>query len=289
MQIRGEWWITDNEVSYADGDIGDVNHEFMALQYVVGNFVDDITNALEELGLDPSDYRLNRYDEPDFEAVQNAMERGVEVLMYGLDFDDSEPSMDDTSVQQQKMTEEQAEQKMMEMIGCNPEAFAILRGNGDASVYVMQHEGWIAVRENNAELFGWNQHSKANLASGIAEILSQESARRIRPDRVEIWIYDHATKRSWTMTLAQLEEPEHQMPNPTGFQTGVYLNDPFFNLYHPKDAGENLYSNPVKSATNKWNAAAKRAKIIGPGQDLWRGTSENFVPTFWEWLDKHKK
>ena len=32
-KLRGEWWIIDGNASFADGDIGDYNHEAVAIEY----------------------------------------------------------------------------------------------------------------------------------------------------------------------------------------------------------------------------------------------------------------
>lgn len=42
MKITGEYWITDSELWFADGDVGDTNHEGYALDHARRLFLDDI-------------------------------------------------------------------------------------------------------------------------------------------------------------------------------------------------------------------------------------------------------
>ena len=44
--LRGEWWIDDSgSTTFADGDIGDYNHERYALEVAIGIDLDDVDNA----------------------------------------------------------------------------------------------------------------------------------------------------------------------------------------------------------------------------------------------------
>jgi hypothetical protein len=51
VEINGEYWIQNGSVDYADGDIGDQNHESIAIQSVVHQYADEIADLAEEHGL----------------------------------------------------------------------------------------------------------------------------------------------------------------------------------------------------------------------------------------------
>ena len=66
--IRGEYWIQDGRVDFADGDTGDKNHEMIAVNHVCSEHIEKIYDCAEELGVGklPS---LASMDEPT-EAAQ---------------------------------------------------------------------------------------------------------------------------------------------------------------------------------------------------------------------------
>lgn len=244
--IRGEYWIIDGFIDFADGDVGDRNHEGIAIDHVVGQYTDDVSNLAEELKLP---HEIDNYDEVDYEAFINTLGNIREKL-------------------EETMSEQQADLYIMGELNCNEETYAMLLGFGDPRMYAMKNEGWIAIRSNNVELFGYNNRRQKEIAESVSQILYEEQGvEESDPSQVELSIYDHKTGKSWYATLQDLEQPEVQS-RPTQQLTTTY-NKPFTN---PKDTEENKYSNPQPSKINPWNTAARKA---GLGSELWRGTSES--------------
>lgn len=59
MITNGEFWIIDGSVTYADGDIGDYNHEMVAVEAILSN------------------YDIEDYDEFDRMSLDELVERGM--------------------------------------------------------------------------------------------------------------------------------------------------------------------------------------------------------------------
>lgn len=246
-EIRGEYWVEDGFVNFADGDVGDQNHERIAIDRVIGQFADEVNDLAEELEVEHEE--VSPYGEVDQEAFQSTLQAIREKL-------------------EETMQEHQADAYIMQQLGCDEPAYAILMGYGEARVYVMEHLGWIAVRSNNIELFGYDGKRQKEIADSIQQILYEEYGEdETDPSQVELSVYDHKTGKSWYATLQDLEQPEVQS-RPTQQLTTTY-NKPFTN---PKDTEENKYSNPQPGKINPWNTAARKA---GLGSELWRGTSES--------------
>ncbi len=247
VEIRGEYWIQDGNVDFADGNIGDDNHESIAIRHIFYSYSDNVVSLAEELELETeSDYE--GYDGgPDIEAISGLLQMIWEHL---------------TS---KGMNKQQAEKHILEKLGVNKEAFQVLWGGGDARLYVMKYEGWIAVRENNVEVYGYDEKKKKHLINGIYDILGEEN---IIAENVELSVYDYKTKKNWTTTLADLERPPTLQTNTPATTT---YNKNF--IYNPKDSEENKYSNPAKSK-------------IPQQKPTWRGTSESRYISFLEWLTK---
>ena len=259
-EIRGEYWIQDGHVEFADEDIGDTNHEMIANNHVLYQYVDAIINLADEMEIDTS--KVHHYGDIDSEAVSQILGEIEEKL------DEEGLSIDARHA------------KIMQDIGCNnKEAYDILWGGGNGRLYVMKYEGWIAIRGNNIELFGYDDRKRMNLVHGISEILENESIEDDVPtEEIEFWIEDHKTNRSHHVTLAELEQPITMraviMPQSIKKLSGL----------PNRDSEENKGQNPSLSIKNKWTQAAQDKKIIPPGHDLWRGTSEGWLP-FSKWVN----
>lgn len=149
--------------------------------------------------------------------------------------------------------------KLVQLLG--EELLDILLGRGDSRFYVMKYFGWIALRGENAELYKWNSSKKEDLATGIGDIVDEGS-------EVEISIYDHFSGKNFYLSLAQLEQP------------GI---SPVINLpamTRGKLPLSLLGNFGKKGISRQINLLAQRQGVVGPGQQLWRGTSEGFK----EWL-----
>jgi hypothetical protein len=189
-KIRGEYWIQDGRVDFADGDVGEQNHEMVALNAIASDHIDRIFEYAEELGVDTSEF--DRYDEHAFSSATEVMQ----AIHWALK---ERGSVDDAEV--------------MKELGMDLETYKILGFGGsiphsgsamDPRIYMMVREGWIAVRSNNVELHGFDQEKKKNLIGGLEEILDQEGLDG--PDEeVEFSLYDHKSGRSSDLTLADLK------------------------------------------------------------------------------------
>jgi len=84
QSLRGEWWIISGQAVFADGDIGDMNHEMYVIQSVQRQYVDDEFDrmdyidwegfeqtfqnpdqALKELGMSDEEIEIARGQHPD--------------------------------------------------------------------------------------------------------------------------------------------------------------------------------------------------------------------------------
>lgn len=265
-EIRGEYWIQNGYVDFADGDVGDRNHALIAREHVCHQYSDEVESLAEDLGIDASS--MDHYGEIDTEAISRILGEIEEHF--------------------EKQGVENTHNYIINAIGCNNEAYNILLGGGDERMYVMKYEGWIAIRSMNIELYGYDETKRGYLVRGLGEILDQEGIdENVPPEEIEFWIEDHKTNRSHATNMAELEEPVTMRANK--MVTSV-INKPLPTFKTNKDSEENKGQNPSPSVQNPWNKAAINKGIIPPGHELWRGTSESTMKliTFKEWLNKNK-
>lgn len=260
-QLRGEYWIISGSVESADVDVNDIGHEGIARNYIFSELQGPVEEAAEHYGIDIED--LDKYGEIDTEKME-------EVLYEIFDF----------IQKSERLTQAMAMDKFCQTYGCEKGLLDSIFG-GDPVFYCMKNKHWIAVRENNVELYGWNEQARKSLSDGLYDIITQDFEDE--DEEMEIYLYDHKTKKHMEFTLKELEQPislKSNIPNNTKYKKS------FFHQYSPRDTEENKYSNQVPSNPNKFNVAAQKNNMIGPGQNAWRGTSESKNNNFKEWLNK---
>lgn len=256
VHLRGEYWIQDGHVEFADGNVGDRNHEGIATDAVFSQYENEIVSLAKE-------YKI--------EVKQNYGEYHHEDLINAISEVEEEMSS-------KGLSQGYIHAQVLKELGCNKEAFDILNGGGDARLYVMKYENWIAVRSNNIELYGYDETKRKYLANALPNILDDEGVdESINSDDIEFTMHDLKTNRSSYITLQDIESPVMGMRTNQGLLSTKTVT-PTAN--YVSDENKGIFGN--KSVKNKWSAAAQKAGLIPPGHDLWRGTSESM--SFSKWL-----
>lgn len=204
-RIRGEYWIVGGRVDFADGDVGDQNHEMVALNSVASEHLAAIHDCAAGMGLERVPSLASMEDEP-LQSAQSLLELVEESL-----FSETEPGNENMPLHRDQNSVRKA---LAEKCGMDMETLALLmqdRASVDPRLYVMKRDGWIAVRDNNAEMFGYDQRKRKELADGLDEILEQEGVEDPDED-VEVSVYDHKTGRSFDLTLADLKGESSMRP-----------------------------------------------------------------------------
>ncbi|RDJ35124.1 MAG: hypothetical protein DWQ19_09830 [Crenarchaeota archaeon] len=243
--IRGEYWIRDGYAEFADGNVGDFNHEGIAEQAVFSENIENIIELAKELNINTSQFDNDYFDIIDTDAVSNLVGQISEVI---------------------------DQDTILQRLGVNQDIFSVLEGGGDASYCVMKYGGWIALRGTDIELFGYNERKRQSLLNGLEDIISYDLEDMPAED-VEFTMYDHQTNRSSNLTLADIENPIVSFRSNQPLQSKGHSK---FNIQN-QDSEENKYSKPTKSIQSPMNVAAKQQGMIGPGQNWWRGTSEGVL------------
>ncbi|HEV3251223.1 MAG TPA: hypothetical protein VGZ71_09750, partial [Puia sp.] len=77
-ELRGEWWIVDGSTQFADANVGDYNHEGLAIEHVFHMFASNIIELAKEMEIDAS--KAERYGEYDTEELSNILHQIHEKL-----------------------------------------------------------------------------------------------------------------------------------------------------------------------------------------------------------------
>ena len=232
-KIRGEYWIQDGQVDFADGDVGDMGHEAIATNHFANKHIDEIINLAESLGVDLSNrygrfVRNEEYPVSDTIDIRNKIVEAVENQQIEWELPEGVDATDSVN------------EYLQNSLNVDDDEYACIFGDGDARTLVMEKEGWIAVRSNNVEVYGFDNQKRGYLLKGIDDILEQEGIDD--PDEnIELSIEDKKTRRSWSTTLEELR-------NPVGFRP-VTLPQTTYNkpLWIPPDKTKPMGSQSPKS------------------------------------------
>lgn len=247
--INGEYWINDGSVEYADGDIGDSNHESIAYDHIIHLISDDIISIAEDLDIDVSE--VDQFNGVDSEALG--------MVIYNI-----------LEIYEQKLNDQQAFIALAKEANTTVEVLNIVLGRGDCRFYVMKYEGWIAVRGTNIELFGYDENKRLSLLNGLEEIFYQENGEEPEESDEDFWLYDHKTNKNFSISLDDIKNPIKPRPqfNPTSGPVDRRFN------YTAPDTVENM------PKTTPLQPLPPQNKI--PGHQSWRGTSESFREWFYK-------
>jgi uncharacterized protein (TIGR02996 family) len=282
VKIRGEYWVIDGSVDFADGDVGDRNHEMIAMEHVFSEYMNSIESLMDEYNIEHDEFE---YDGVNIEAIESALSALEEYLTTGLRDDGEDDGESPPEIQ--PISEQEADALMMREIGCNADAYYILRGGGDGRLYCMQYEGWIAVRNNNVELYGFDSQRRAEVAEAIAEIIYEDlglTDEQYDPNEVQIYIYDVKTKRGLSTSLLELAQPGQTQRIGMNIQAHTKPPKDQYLTWNPKDTTENTPNWGTKPPMKKPDAWTQAARDKGLGyHPPWKGTSEG-VLSFYEWM-----
>jgi len=138
--LDGEHWLDENgQAMYADGDIGDMNHE----GYAQDQAIRDVASAF---GVDAGD------EYADIEDVHNKIV-------------DKHPDME-------RIFEEDdmpALQAKLEKLGLPEETWHVAHGAGDSRLWAAKQHGWTRMAGNSLQTVGIDSDKMKNIANGIAD------------------------------------------------------------------------------------------------------------------------
>jgi hypothetical protein len=199
--ISGEYWFDDSGHSmYADGDIGDMNHEAYVIQACISELAGN----------------FNVYaDEPYLESDSPIENEILEVIIDELDIEDEEEkeqrieqikndpasAMIDYLVHNSSMEEQAASDLVLTAYGSHK----------DAREYAIKNWNWSRVQGDSIETLKLTKDALQTIARGINNVISEEGLDSEYEDSIEVLdlheytISTYSGKR-YTITLADMEK-----------------------------------------------------------------------------------
>ena len=185
-KIRGEYWIIEGSPNYADGDIGDTNHEGYALNHLR-------RLVLEAVDIDPGD----DYDWD--ELLKDIPQALNEALDLGLTDLEARPVPEDVWVE---LTQFAAQ------LNLNPDDLdhAFERAADDVRDYMCRKHGWIICHGNRFGVWHLTKDAVKQIEEAVGDIIFEENGLADGdPDiDAELEIFVAATNKTYEVLWSAL-------------------------------------------------------------------------------------
>jgi hypothetical protein len=151
--FRGEYWIQDGYVQFADGDVGDLNHEAIVIQSAA-------SQVLSHIGIDADEPYIPDMDDEIYEAIQNDLPEEIQTQYV-----DGEISAKDCLKYYGKHVLQNA--KFDELVDAAYDRIDVRR-------FAMREWGWKAIRGNNVDTWNLTSEDLKKISSGLSDAYDAE-------------------------------------------------------------------------------------------------------------------
>jgi hypothetical protein len=240
ISIDGEYWFDeDGNTMYADGDVGDMNHEMYVEERVLGNLLNYFNLEVSEF----KEFSINEYYKKIKDILLEKIDQNDEEALENLEnefWDDPKQIIEDYIVSEFKENREKIH-NMLYM--------------GDAREYAIKEWNWSRVHRNNIEVNRLTSEQLNLVSSGIWNALSEEGKVYTEEDRIDagetVYYISTYTGKRYSIKLNDMNSPDNISDleeSPTQIQKGFatidkmdkenltdfYKNKPFGDSYKNK-------------------------------------------------------
>ena len=191
--LRGEYIYDGSYLIGADGDISDMGHEAHIMQAICGTYAEELVDIAENL-IEKSEISEELIQE--LEVNKKKVERDIRQEGYDPDnvysLYDSIKDINYKLVSNPKLTE------------------AMQALHGDSRKYGCKYLGYIIIRQNNFEVWEFNQETAKKIVNAAYDIAQDMDVMDILDERElkeqEIEVFSYKTNQSRSYILGELEE-----------------------------------------------------------------------------------
>ena len=164
IKIANEYWFTNySDVIYADGDVGDLNHEMIAEMYLINDNV-------------PVNYECHqKYNhQPMLENVEDCAKNDEDFI----EFIKNKYNIKEEEIQSGEFDIRDIDYILWLMTGddnnVTPEYTELMTALRDPRKYMVDKKGWVRVRGNNIETYSLDPAHLKVIENGLAEVYDDE-------------------------------------------------------------------------------------------------------------------
>lgn len=219
----GEWWIHDGSATFADGDIGDSNHEAIVIQYAQSQIADGYEDY-EEWKISTVQEILEN-EKAELEQQKASLEENEEIKENQIDarlHEIWEMSRDVDYYAYDIIVEN------LEKLGIDSLLFHIAEGMRDGRLYAKKVLGWKRVENNNIETYTLTAQDLASIAGGLDNILNDEEVEisfNIYVDSTGQWYNDVSLEDIMNKNLSAITGQTEQTETSQAYQNAFEQQD----------------------------------------------------------------
>ena len=175
-QIHGEWWIDDSgSAMYADGDVGDANHETHVIDAVLHKYLDipEFTDA-------NSNEFIDGYIQENWEEVvewminvEGLISEDERQLAYAGAQNESPSNPGENFFE--LASNNMALSDILKMNGASDEEANIAIGQGDVRLSAAKNWGWVRVQGREVEAFRLTSDVIRRIANGLYDAYGEDA------------------------------------------------------------------------------------------------------------------
>ena len=201
-----EYWIhKDGDVDFADGDVGDMNHDAIVIRDVQMGIVSKIEQHFD-VTQEASWGGGHRRSFSDSEYVDWDEFRQAVATAYAEDFIEKNPQ------KQKKIQRILANEPdplinaAMKQSGVTKAELDCANGLGDARDYAMMYWGWKTYRDGNIDTWKISRSDLQGIINGIENVAEENGWSEKRLNRMSFTITVFSNKKHFSLTFAQMQK-----------------------------------------------------------------------------------
>lgn len=194
-----EYWIhEDGGVDFADGDVGDYNHEGV----VIRQLQSQIINAVNRV-CDPADKRGRSFygEEDDWDEWKQAVAES-----WAKELIEKDPQRQEKIEKVLDYDPDKLLMGALKAAGIKKNEWSVAEGSGDARNYAMATWGWKTYRDGNVETWRLTRQDLKAIMDGLSDISNEDgwSEKKFQKYRYSINVIP--TGKHFYLTIAQMEK-----------------------------------------------------------------------------------
>ena len=221
-----EYWIEeDGDVQFADGDIGDLNHEGVVIDRVRSEIIEKTSSHFRGSGK----YFDSGSDWDEFkDALANA---------YAKEFIQKNPKKRASVEKSLNYDPEKFTLAALKESGVTKQEWETAEGNNDARDYAMERWGWKTYRNGNVDTWRCTRKDMSAIIDGLESISEQDGWSDKKFKKYKFTINIFSTKKFFNLTIEQMKK---WINNPTAQITQDEPQD----IYKPSEDLAKQFSHP---------------------------------------------
>jgi hypothetical protein len=205
-----EYWIQqDGSVEFADGDVGDYNHEGIVIDWITKQIVEKCENTFDVKKTTHGRQRPFSYeDHIDIREFEEAL-----LMTYKENLVNQYPIKKPNIEQAFEENPDKYLEQALKQAGVGQREWNVVSGHEDARNYAMQKWGWKTYRDGHIDTWFWRKPDLTAIVEGIENIAHESgwSDKKLAKQSFTINIFSN--KKSFTTSFNTLKNPPTTQSN----------------------------------------------------------------------------